>query len=246
MADVIGQRVSGNLVYIDKSVHRRRVIDAIGPDVIKLHEDFVQGPVTGESSERMTATLVEAGAGESTVAVITADGGQGGILRFTADANENDGVNVQLASAAFKLVAGNVLHFHARVKLSEATQSDFFVGLAITDTDILGGVTDRIGFQKLDGSTDITAMLEKDSTETLTSALATAGTGWVELEFYLDASGGVEFFVDGASVATPAVTNLPNDEALRATVQFLSGAAGASKTFDVDFIRVTQIGGRAA
>lgn len=244
MARLIGQTINGNFVYIDTGVHRKRFVDAIGPDVIKVLDDFAYGPVNAEASDRMTVTVVEGGAAESRAAVVTTDGGEGGILRLTADANENDGVNLQLASAAFRLSAGVLCHFHARIRLSEIEQSDFFVGLAVTDTDILGGVTDRIGFQKLDGETAIKALLEKDSTETLTAALATATTGWVDLEFFYDGTL-VEFFINGASVAKPAVTNLPNNEALRPSVHFLSGAAGGSKTLDLDFLRVIQIGGRS-
>ena len=243
MADVIGQRIAGNLVYIDKAAHLRRIIDAIGPDVIKYVDDFVAGPGTDTTVDSFwTVTRTEAGAGESTVAK---GDGAGGVLVLTTDANEDDGINMQLLGESFKLAAGTVLYFGIRLKLSEATQSDFFAGLAITDTDILGGVTDRIGFQKLDGVTAVTCMLEKDSTETLSGTVLTQDAdAYHTLEFYLDASGAVEFFVDGVSVATPAVTNLPNDEELRVTLQFLAGATVA-KTLTVDWIRVVQIGGRA-
>lgn len=239
MGEIHGQQIQGNLVFYD--THRKRVLDAFGSDVIKVIEDFLGTPhASSELDPSWTITRVEAGAGESTFAIID---GVGGVARITTDANENDGVNAQLIGEAFKLAAGTVLYFGARMKLGEATQSDVFVGLAITDTDILGGVTDRIGFEKLDGSTDIKAMLEKDSTETLSAALATADTSYHTYEFYLDEDGVVEFFIDGVSVATPAVTNLPNDEELRVSVQFLAGSAGA-KTCDLDWVRCIQIGGR--
>jgi len=243
MADVIGQRIQGNLVYIDRAAHLKRLIDAIGPDVIKYVDDFVGGPgIDTAFDSDWTVTRVEAGAGESTVTRID---GVGGVLRLTTDANEDDGINMQQIGEAFKLTAGALVYFGIRLKLSEATQSDFFAGLAITDTDILGGVTDRIGFEKLDGSTAIKAMLEKDSTETLTASLATADTNYRILEFLLDEAGAVEFFIDGVSVATPAVTNLPNDEELRVSLQFLAGATTA-KTMDVDWVRCIQIGGTRA
>lgn len=243
MADVIGQRIQGNLVYIDRAAHLKRLIDAIGPDVIKYVEDFVSGPgIDTAFDSDWTVTRVEAGASESTVTRVD---GVGGVLRLTTDANEDDGINMQQIGEAFKLTAGALVYFGIRMKLSEATQSDFFAGLAITDTDILGGVTDRIGFEKLDGATAIKAMLEKDSTETLTASLATADTSYHILEFVLDEAGTVEFFIDGVSVATPAVTNLPDDEELRVSLQFLAGATTA-KTLDVDWVRCIQIGGTRA
>lgn len=238
-ADVKGKTVQGNLVYWDS--HEKRFLDAIGPDVTKYLNDFSSGGpgVDAAFDNDWTVTRVEAGAGESTLAILD---GVGGVLQLTTDAAENDGINAQVLGEAFKLAAGNIVYFGARLKASATTQNDFFLGLAITDTDILGGVTDRIGFEKLDAATAVKAMLEKDSTETLSATLATLDTSYHTYEFYFDGTN-VEFFIDGASVATPAVTNLPNDEELRVSIHGLAGEAVA-KTFDVDWIRTVQIGGR--
>lgn len=229
---------SRNLAYW--SGHRKRFIDAIGADVVKDVDDFVRGAgVDAAFDNEWTVTRVEAGAGESTV---TRTDAVGGALLITTDANENDGVNMQGIGECFELTSDQVLYFGAfGLKVSDATQSDFFIGLAITDTDILGGVTDRIGFQKLDAATAVTFMLEKDSTETLTSSVHTivADTA-VDLEWFFDGST-VEVFVNGVSVATPAVTNLPNDEFLRKSIQFLTGEAVA-KTFTLDKLVIIQIG----
>jgi len=240
MADTLhSQYIKGNLAYWQDN--RKRLIDAIGKDVVKYIDDFVSGPATDTAFDTdWTVTRVEAGlGGESTV---TRTDAVGGALLVTTDNAENDGVNMQQIGEAFELTSDQHLYFGAfGLKLSDATQSDFFVGLAITDTDILGGVTDRIGFEKLDGSTDVKFMLEKDSTETLSSALVTAANNTaVDLEFYFDGST-VEVFVNGASVATPAVTNLPNDEFLRVSLHFLTGAAAAI-TLTLDKLVVIQIG----
>ena len=235
------RQINGNLAFY--SGNRRRLVDAVGADVIKYLNDFLPGVhSSGEMDLDWAVTRVETGGGESTFAIID---GAGGIARITTDAFENDGINAQAIGEAFKLASGNVLYFGARAKISEATELDFFLGLAITDTDILGGVTDRIGFEKLDGATAVKAMLEKDSTETLTASLLTADTSYHILEFCLDADGTVEFFVDGVSAAAPATTNLPNDEELRVSLHFLAGSA-AARTMDVDWIRCIQIGGTRA
>lgn len=242
MADVVGRRISGNLVYLDRGAHAKRVVSMVGPDVFGYDDDFVNGPAAdADFDNRWTVTRVEAGAGESTM---TRADVAGGVLRITTDANENDGINAQLLGESFKLSSGVTVYFGIRMKIDDATQSDFFAGLSITDTDILGGVTDRIGFEKLDGVTAVKGMLEKDSTETLTGTLSTLDTSYHIYEFYLAADGTVEMFVDGVSVASPATTNLPNDEELRVTVQVLAGSA-AARTCDIDWIRCFQIGGRA-
>ncbi len=239
MANIHSRHIRGNLAFYD--AHRKRLIDAIGPDVIKYINDFCSGGPGADAAfdDDWTVTRVEAGAGESTMAIVD---GVGGILQISTDAAENDGINAQVLGEAFKLASGVDVYFGARMKASVSTQNDFFLGLAITDTDILGGVTDRVGFEKLDGVTDVKAMLEKDSAETLSGALAALDANFHTYEFYFNGSK-VEFFLDGVSVYTPAVTNLPNDEELRVSLHCLTGEAVA-KTFDFDWIRCIQIGGR--
>src|SRR3990167_1537327 len=222
MANTHTSRTLGAVVMWD--THRKRLIEAFGANVVKDIIDFNGGEPhnAGELDLTWTVTRVEAGAGESTFAVID---GVGGIGRITTDAAENDGINAQRIGEAYELTADQVLYLgFFGVTLSDATQSDLFLGLAITDTDILGGVTDRIGFEKLDGAADLTFMVEKNSTETLSASLYTvvAATAF-DAEFYWDGPNNtLEVFVNGVSVATPALTNLPNDEALRLSLQFLA------------------------
>ena len=237
-------KINGNLAYYDSIAHN--LIEAIGPDVVKVIMDFVgdvhyTSPSVLESDLNWTVTRVEAGAGESTIAVVD---GVGGILRITTDAAENDGINAQLIGEAFEFTSDQVLCFAVKgCKLSDATQSDFFLGLSITDTDILGGVTDAIGFQKVDGSADLTFIQTKNSSTTTSSGLATlADATAFDLLFYWDGTAGtVSVYVNNVLVAAPVTTNLPNDEFLRISWQFLAGAA-ASKTMDIDKLTCIMIG----
>src|ERR1044072_3407483 len=160
MSDVIGQRIAGNLVYIDRAKHLRRYIDEMGPDVIKFSERFVRPLISAADTVLdWTTTLVEAGAGESTIT--KPDGVDGGLM-FTTDAAEDDGINAQLKGEMFKLnTACKALYFYARLKASEATQLDWLIGLCITDTTLLGGMTDGIYFEKLDGGTGISFTTEQ-------------------------------------------------------------------------------------
>lgn len=234
------RKIKGNLAYYDSFAHQ--LVSVIGPDAVQVIEDFVN--VHHNASEmdlNWTVTRVEGGAGESTIAVID---GVGGIARITTDAAENDGINAQMIGEAFELTTDQHLAFFAYgLKLSDATQSDFFLGLAITDTDILGGVTDRIGFEKLDGSVNLLCMLEKDSSETSTdTTVDVADATAFNVGFYWDGDAGtVSFYVNGTLVAAPVTTNLPNDEALRISWQFLAGAA-AAKTMDIDRIVCIMVG----
>jgi hypothetical protein len=237
------QFVQGALILRD-DIHNKRWVDAIGQNVVKYINDFTSGPATDaawDAAGEWTITRVETGAGESTITRID---GVGGILRITTDAADNDGINMQKIGEEFRLTTARQLYFGCfGLTLSEVTQSDFFVGLAITDTDILGGVTDRIGFEKLDGSTAVGFMVEKDSTETKSSSLHTAVAATAfDLEFFWDGpTSELQVFINGASVTAPAITNLPDDEELRLSLHCLAGDANA-RTFDCDLIRVIQIG----
>lgn len=227
--------VHGALVYHDG----QRWFDAVGPNVAKFLEDFVATPFAGaDAPAAFATTLVEAGAGETTVALKA--GADGGALVITADANEDDGANVQVLGEAFKLAAGKPLYFGVKFQVSEATQSDFFLGLAITTTAALGGVTDGIYFRKVDGSTTCNLVLEKNSAETEAAALTVAAATDYTLEFYFDGTY-VDFWVNGVQGTRPAITNLPDDEWLSPIMQFLNGAAGAGKNLEIDWIRVIQI-----
>ena len=244
MSNAYWQSQYGHQILLDGDAHARRWLDVFGPDVFKVLEDFVGTPVntsSGEYDELWTITRVEAGTSESTFG--PADG-QGGLGVITTDDSENDGINAQRRGEAFKLTSAARVYFGIRFKVSEATQSDYFVGLAITDTDILGGVTDRVGFEKLDGSTSVTALLEKDSTETQVTAVMTQDADtYHTLEFFWDgAANRVYFYVDVEETTRAAsFANVPNDEDLRLSLQFLAGSSGA-KTLTVDWVRVLQIG----
>lgn len=239
MSDVIGQRIAGNLVYIDKGAHKKRVVDAIGPRVLKYTDRFINsGLAAADAPVGWTVTLVEGGAGESTIT--KPDGVDGGIL-FTTDAAENDGINAQLDGESFKLNANcQALYFYARLQANEATELDWLVGLCITDTTLLGGMTDGIYFEKLDAGTGISCVTEKNSTETQTDAVGTfAANTDVELEFYYDGTS-VEFFVNGVSVARHTA-NICDDEDLTPSLQVLTGEA-AAHTLTLKELRVIQIG----
>lgn len=229
--------IAGNLAFWH--THKERLIDAIGPDVVKFEDDFVRSSLAAaDAPVGWTVTLVEAGAGEST---ITKPDGIGGELLLTTDAADNDGINMQLAGESFELTSDqSAVYFGIRMKSGEATQSDFLVGLCITDTDLLGGMTDGVYFRKVDASTSVAAVTEKNSTETETTGVLTfAADTYYILEFFYSGSS-VRFYVDGVLVATHT-TNIVDDEAITPSIHFLSGNA-AVETMTIDWVRAVQIG----
>jgi hypothetical protein len=186
--------------------HRHRIVNAIGDNVqfYDLQHHDCQPDTTDPLG--FTATVVEAGSGTTEW---TASNTERGASTITCAANENDGGSYQLLGESVLLDSGN----------------------CISDTAILGGATDRIGFQSVDGDAGLDFLVEKNSTETLTEDVATlADDTTVDLEFVWDgAASSLYSYVNGSLTSTQtATTNLPNDEELRLSVEFLTGEAVAN------------------
>lgn len=230
------RNLRGNLLFYDTSPFR--LVEAWGPDVVKFFDDFLAVPVASDAISGYTVTLVEAGAGESTIT--HPDNSAGGLV-FTTDAAEDDGITFQMAGESFGFSASQyATYFGCRLKANEATQIDWMVGLNITDTTQLGGISDGVYFEKLDGGTGISFTTEKNATETQTDALATfAANTYVVLEFYSDGTS-VKALINGTVVATHT-TNICDDELLTPTLEVLTGEAVAH-TLTLDWWRAIQIG----
>jgi hypothetical protein len=237
MGQVHSKRIGGQ--YVEYEGHEKSLVAARGKDTIVYFDDFLNsGLSAADAPLGWTVTLVEGGAGESTITKVDA---AGGALLITTDAADNDGINLQLAGESFELSSDQrATYFGIRLRASEATQSDFLVGLCITDTTLLGGLSDGVYFRKVDASTSVAFVTEKDSTETETTGVLTfaADTDYL-LEFYFDGTSG-EAFVDGVSVATHTA-DIPDNELLTPSIHFLTGDA-AAETMQIDWVRAIQIG----
>ena len=184
-----------------------------------------------------TITTTEAGAGSATEAVSNADGG---VLVITNDDADDDADFFQFAKETFKYETNKRLYFGARFKVSDATQSDFVMGLQITDTTPLD-VTDGIFFQKDDGDDNLDFHVEKDGTaSSLTDVHTMADDTYIKAEFYYDGSSSkIKAYVDGSPVGSVDLTNVPDDEELTISFGIQNGAA-AAKVMSIDWIRVAK------
>lgn len=229
--------VHGHLVYYDSN-QGQRWLEVLGPNATRFIQNFTQLPIddtTGDPTE-FTATVTEAGAGDSTIALLAAAGGN---AIMTCAANENDGIEIQLNGEAFKLDGAYPCYFGIRFKLVDVTQVDFAAGLIITDTDILGGVSDGVYFQTVDAAIALTIEIEKDSTASSGSIHTLVDDTWVIAEFYFDGTY-VDSYIDGVLQTRLAVTNLPDDEELTVSLALLTGEAVAN-TATIDWVRAFQI-----
>ena len=183
-----------------------------------------------------TITTTEAGSGSATEAVTDV---QGGGLLITNDDADNDADFFNLKGESFKFVAGKKTFFKARFKVSDATQSDFVMGLQITDTTPLA-VSDGVYFMKDDGDASLDFHVEKDGSDTTASAISTVSDDtFLIVGFYYDGKSAIKYYVDDSHLGTSVTTNLPDDEELTVSFGIQNGAA-AAKTMTVDYIFVSQ------
>lgn len=188
-------------------------------------------------------TTTEAGAGSATEAIGNLDGG---VLVLTNDAADDDndwlqysGRDASGAVETFKFQSGKKLWFKARLKVSDATQSDFVIGLQITDTSPLA-VTDGVYFRKDDGDANLDFEVLKDSAGTSSAAISTVSNDtWMTLGFFYDGVSAIYVFKDDNLIKTSAVTGLPDDEELTISFGIQNGEAVA-KIMSIDYILVAK------
>ena len=184
-----------------------------------------------------TITTTEAGSGAATEALASTSAG--GLLLITNDDADNDLDFFNLKTEAFKFVAGKKTFFKARFAVSDATQSDFVMGLQITDTTPLA-VSDGVYFMKDDGDASLDFHVEKDGSDTTASAISTVSDDtFLIVGFFYDGKSAIEYYVDDVKLGTSVTTNLPDDEELAVSFGIQNGAA-AAKTMTVDYIFVSQ------
>lgn len=216
----------------------RLILPSVGYGLV---EDFTNCPIddTTLRPTNFTWTLVDVGSGTTTAAIKDAAGGR---LRIEAAGNEDDGAQGQMVGEIIKLASGKPVWIDFKISLDEATQSDMFVGLSITDTTILASApSDYIGFRKDDGDANIDFVAIKDTTATNVTAITTISAATdIVLGIYFDGAGTATPYYNGTK-GTAITTNIPDDEELRISLAYLNGAAQSAKGLECDYIRVVQI-----
>jgi len=231
--------VNGNTV-LRSDLYTHRWCDAYGPDVCKYVEHFVKVPfASADNMAGYTTTLIENGGAESTIALVA--GSAGGEVLFTSDTNDNDGCQTQLQGEAFYLAAMYPTYVGARFKVNDATNLDCIVGLCITDSTLLGGLSDGLYFRKDEDGTTLYLVAEKNSLETKVGMITMADDTWVVAEL-LYQNGVVVAYANGTEVGRLANSdpNFPDDEYLTPSMGILTGDASAN-TMNVDWFNAIQI-----
>lgn len=199
------------------------------PDLIQYFNDFLFAQNYAAADWVVTET--QAGATQAIAADVV-----GGALALVNSAADDDVNQLQSAEEWFKLTVGKQAWFECKFKVSDATQSDLYVGFATTDTTIIAGTTDSVGFRKSDGSTTLQSLTEDNTTETANTAVTMADDTYVTVGFHWDGKSLVRFYVNRGLVATHS-TNIETTNKLALTLCLQNGEA-AAKTLTVDYVYV--------
>ncbi len=210
----------------------------VAPDPSRVHQWF--NDFDGYVAADWTVTST----GGGTAAVQNADGG---ILLLTNGSSDNDNTFLQYKGGTssstvetFSWDATRAMWFHARLKVSSATQSDFVIGLQITDTSPLA-VSDGFYFQKDDDSTSLYFSATSSSTSTSVTGLATiADDTYFSVGFWWDPSLGVlNLYYNGNPVGS--ISNTANFTAHTLTLSFgIQNGDGNSRTMSLDFLHAAK------
>tara|TARA_R110001583_G_scaffold34679_3_gene116152 strand:- start:1628 stop:2344 length:717 start_codon:yes stop_codon:yes gene_type:complete len=192
------------------------------------HNDFMT-----YNSGDWTITTTEAGTGSATEAVTSS---AGGALLLTNAAGDNDLDFLQLKGEAFKLSTSKRAYFSARFKVNDVDQSDFVIGLGITDTTPLD-TTDGVFFISADGDAGLDFLVEKNNSATTTEDVATmADDTFITVTWFIDPdTSKVYYSVNNAEPVAVANTNLPDDEELTVSFGIQNGEASA-QTMTIDYV----------
>jgi hypothetical protein len=258
---------TGPISYNENETNKKQVLAGypLGDPTLKAEyfNDFVASQDYAAADWVITTT--EAGAGSASEALSASE--IGGALVITNDSADADLDQLQASSDGGTTVAEiwdlsspKKLWFSTRFKVSDATDSAAIVGLCITDTSLVAGMSDGLYFRKADADATLQAVAEKDSTESTVDIVEMADDTYVEVGMLYQSGDrtAVEVFyrnvaTEGTDVSKETAakskkqwskvgeltSNLPDNEALAVSLAITNGAA-AAKVLTVDYLHVAQ------
>lgn len=179
--------------------------------------------------------------------------GRLGLLTLTNDDNDNDSIVGILKNECLRFNSlGKTSYLIARLKVSDATQSDFFFGAMKTTTTPDTLISDGVFFKKDDGDDDLDACRafnaatapddysQEQNVYTVVDDTFMVLVMRIVMDANTAAIGRIDYYVDGVTKAsTTASASIVNDEELAPFV-FIKNGAAAAKSMTIDSIGVLQ------
>jgi hypothetical protein len=230
-----------------------------GPYVFEQFDDFDDAyPLTSNLPLTATSPYNAQASNTGTFTQASPSDAFGVAVLSGAATTNKSGVQIQRDHAGFVFASGGIYETACRIKLSDASNSDFFFGLYNqygASGPILNGAqsatflsnldtthyTDGVGIYKLFGATGFYGLHQKTSTTTaITPVFGVATTAYTILGIQVlmgqGANGAalVNFFQDGTLLSTLTVSS-PTTSNLAPLVGFLSATASGTITCAVDW-----------
>jgi len=204
-----------------------------------MFEDFAPSKIVSTSSyPGFTVTAITTGT------LVMADR-VGGWLQLTPNNSTGHGVQMQSDGEIFLPAADKDIWFECSVRGNDITKVNWFIGLATTDTDIIGSnPADLIGFHTHDGDANIDfevsatagAGSEVDTLSDLSNNTA------VRLGFYVNGVTSVTPYIDGTANTTATSTTVANIPAVEMALSFAcTTGEGQVNTLDIDWYKIVQL-----
>ncbi len=157
---------------------------------------------------------------------------RGGVAKFVNDTGDNDNYYYIGVYEFVLLNSSKDVWLITRIRILDVSEADWFVGLTTkamnAANELFDSREDSIGFYGADGSANINAECNKDSSATQETALGTlTDDTFMDLKFHVVNTSTVEFFINNQYVAT-IPTNLPDDEEMAFAFGCRNGTGGAN------------------
>lgn len=181
----------------------------------------------------------------TTTFALVADAANGVMRLGSQAATDDSGVLLQAVNTNFLVKSGKKLWFEAMVKVSDADQCDMFVGLADTaasnpEAVVAAGLA-RVGFELVDGSANILAVVDNDTAATKTdTGKDAADDTFVRLGFRCDGGGAIRYYVNRSLVHTESIPSAIAAVTLGPAFFGLSGNDTGTHTRDIDYVLAVQ------
>lgn len=186
-----------------------------------------------------TITTVETGFGAATETITDYIGG---LLQIYNDGADDDSDELQHVGAAWLLAPGCPLWGEFKMMLIDDTNSDFWLGLSVTDTTLITGAANALWFQKDDDVRDVRWHTDDGgSTTEGDTGFDVDDMLWDYYGLKYDGVGRVEFWINNV-LRGSAETDINEDDEMRISFGLRNGV-GKAKIMWLDYIDFFQAWG---
>ena len=205
-------------------------------------DHFTQRPNVGTSADTGAWLQTLTGSGTSTIA----DGGSLSAWAMVTGATDANLNSYQLNGETFKLTTGVAAYYEVKLKISTVATTDFFIGLAATDTSILASApTDYLGFRLIGASSTSPLYVARKASGTevaTTTGVALTDDTFATFGIYAASRTGsvnsVSYFINGNLITTlSSNAQFPNTVALTPSHEVRTSGGSAAKTMSFDYLR---------